>query len=328
MDLLQKTYLVSIIFVLLSSTSVNGQGCCSGGTPLSGNLDIAANPSKTLSVRLTYDNNKLQDLLVQTKELEDKTRTRLSNSVLLRLNYSLNKRIAFTSLLTYSNQIEKVEFQNFSSKSQAVGLGDIVFFVQYNFINSNKTSLSSAVGIKAPTGRIDRANDDTGLLLPPDLQPGTGALDYLFSSQYARKNLFDKNLNFQAGLTYRLATPAERFNSQQIYKFGNEFQFFAGMSNSFYIKKSILTPQLTLRYRHTGFDETNEVKTANTGGHWTYLSLSSLFSPNSKISFFIQGSFPLYRNLDGVQLTTSYRITTSVSYAFTFKEKLEIIDAF
>jgi len=328
MNASQKIYLILFSLVLLSCAKIYGQGCCSGGTPLSGNLDIAASPSKTLSLRLTYDNNKLQDLLVQTKELEDKTRTRLSNSVLLRLNYSLNKRIAFTTLLTYSNQIEKVEFQNFSSRSQGVGLGDIVFFVQYNLINSNKTALSTAVGVKAPTGRIDRANEDTGLLLPPDLQPGTGALDYLFSSQYARNNLFEKNLGFQTGLTYRLTTAAERFNSQQIYKFGNEFQFFAGLSNSFYIKKSILTPQVTLRYRNTAFDQTNGIKTANTSGHWTYLSLSSSFKTKSQVAFFIQASLPLYRNLDGVQLTTSYRITTSVSYAFSFKEKLEIIDVF
>ncbi len=321
-------FFLLITLLFLAVNAGYSQGCCSGGTPLSGNLDIAANPSKTLSVRLIYDNNKLQDLLVQTKELEDKTRTRLSNSVLLRLNYALNKRIALTTLFSYSNQIENVDFLNFSSSSQGVGLGDIVFFVQYNFINSNKTGLSTALGIKAPTGKIDRINEETNLLLPPDLQPGTGALDYLFSSQYARKNIADKNFDLHAGLTYRLTAPAERFNNQQIYEFGNEFQFFTGLSKSFYIKKSILAPQVTLRYRHTDFDKTNEIKTANTGGHWTYLSLSSSYTHSSKVSFFIQGSFPLYRNLDGVQLTTSYRITTSVSYSFSFKENLEVIDAF
>lgn len=330
MTLHQKLIFTFLILscLLIAQPIVYGQGCCSGGAPLSGNLAIANMPARTLSVRLIYDNNNLSDLLAKDRELDDKTRKRLSNSILLRLNYSLNQRIAFTALLGYSNQIEKVDFLNFSSRSQGHGFGDVIFLGQYNFINNNTNGLSAAVGVKLPTGSINRINEETGLALAPDLQPGTGAIDYLFSSQYARSNLFNRNIGVLARLTYTLSTPAERLNNQQTYEFGNELQLFAGLNNNFFLKKSILSPQLTLNYRHTAFDKTNDIRTANTGGHWFYLSLSLLYTLNQNLSFFTQGTLPLYRNLDGVQLTTSYRITTSINYTFTFKNPVKVVPIF
>ncbi len=72
-------------------------------------------------------------------------------------------------------------------------------------------------------------------------------------------------------LTYRLTSPADRFNGAQEYEFGNELQWITGLADSYFIGLWVVDPALFFRYRNTAIDRVNGVKSANTGGNWLHL---------------------------------------------------------
>ena len=310
------------LFVTLN-LQLSAQGCCSGGTPLSGNLDLSTSPARTLSLRFTYDHNNLGDQVFGTEEQEDKSRTRITNASLLRLDYTFNDWLAVNAILSHVYQEERIQFTNVDNSTVGKGIGDIVLLLQYNAIKKKDSYLSIGGGVKAPTGAISRKNEQTGLLLNPDLQPGTGAWDFLAVTNFNQKNIFTNFLNFRLGLSYRITNEAERFNQQQEYKFGNELQVNTGFNYQIYVRKTQIVPQLILRYRNTRVDLTNDAETINTGGHWLYLIPGIETYLSSGIGFGLLTQVPLYRNLNGIQLTTSYKITASIFYSLTFEKKTD-----
>ena len=316
---------ICLIFAFFSFQNAGQtQGCCSGGTPLSGNLNLSARATPGFSFRLIYDYNNLKDLVVGTKEIADKTRARITDSGLFQANYTINKRFAVTALFSFIQQTEKIQFNTIDNESVGRGIGDIVLLAQYNIFNNIDRNLSIAGGIKAPTGSVERINADTGFPLPPDLQPGTGAWDFPTVLQFSEKNIFLNRLNFISAINYRITGEANRFDRQQRYKFGNELQTIIGFSYDAYLAKMLLTPQLNLRYRQTLFDQTDGRRTPNTGGHWIYLKPGLAFDFAKRYQFGITSDLPIYRNLDGVQLTTSFKFTVNMIYNFYKKEKSQL----
>ena len=68
-----------------------------------------------LSLRLIYDLNTLNSVITGNKRLDDRIRTRLTNTGLVKLDYEFHKRWAVSALLTYVRQSEKVRFNNITS---------------------------------------------------------------------------------------------------------------------------------------------------------------------------------------------------------------------
>lgn len=320
---------IALIFLIgFYSYPSSGQGCCSGGAPLSGNLDLASTEAGSFSLRAIYDYNNLGSVVVGNKLLNDDTRTRLTKTGLIRLEYGLTKRWAFSGLFTFVRQSEKISFNNISNNVFGQGIGDIVLMSQFNILNNVKRKLAIGGGIKFPTGTISEVNEALDLLLPPDLQPGTGAYDFIAIAQMVENNIFFENLNLRVGTTYRITTSAPRFDQQQQYKFGNILQSFVGFNRPIYLDKALVTPQLTARYRYAFHDQTNGFETINTGGHWVYLigGLETFF--NKKFGVSLSAEVPVFWQLEGVQLTTSYKLIGGLVFNFYTPEKIEFEKVF
>jgi hypothetical protein len=54
-------------------------------------------------------------------------------------------------------------------------------------------------------------------------------------------------------LTYRLTSPADRYNGGQEYEFGNELQVITGLAGSYFIGLWVVDPSLLVRFRHLYF---------------------------------------------------------------------------
>ncbi len=312
----------SLLFILAFSfpSSLCAQGCCSGGAPISGNLDLGQSTPNQLSIRLTYDYNRLGDVVFNTKKVTDDTRFRTTNTGILRLTYTLNKQITFGGLFSYVQQVEKVNSIT-TSRTAGTGLGDLTLFVQYSFLQKKRYNLDYALGLKAPTGPTDRKNEDTQFTLHPDLQPGTGAWDWFNILQFSYSDLFRSGINLSARTSYRFNGKSSRFNNNQQYRFGNEFQFFLGFSRDFYLKNFMISPQLIGNYRNTGENELNDFKAPNTGGHWVYFIPGLRISPRPNWSIGLLSELPIYRSLSGIQLTTSYKLSINLSHFFSLKKE-------
>jgi len=313
-------FLVVMLLCLLFGIA-KGQGCCSGGAPLSGNLNLTPIESGVLSIRLIYDLNNLGSVIAGNERLEDRTRTRLTQTGLLKVDYEFRRRWAVSALFSYVRQIEKVNFGNISNEAYGQGFGDMVLIGSYHFLSKSTQKFSLGMGVKMPTGSINKTNQTTSLLLPPDLQPGTGGWDFVAISQYSEKHLFFiRNLGLITNITYRYTTDAARFEQQQLYKFGNILQASAGLNYRISLNKLSLVPQANVRYRYALADQTDGFPTINTGGHWIYLVGGIELAFNKEFNFIINAEIPVFWQLEGVQLTTSYRLTLGVVYNF-YKQK-------
>jgi len=316
---MRKVFYIGMLLVITAG-NVASQSCCSGGTPLTGNLGISSMQQNEWLFRLSYDYNFLDDLISETKLLENNTRNRTTQSILLQTSYGITDKWTLTALFSLvKEQQETFIISETSNTVSQSGLGDTFVMFQYTVLKQIKRELLVAAGPKIPLGKTD-ARDEAGILLPPDLQPGSGSWDAVTGFSYREYHLFSQpqlTLNLSAGVKF--SGQSSRFEGDENYRFGNEFITSLGVSKAWQLKKTTLTPSIQTTYRTTQPDITDGFDLPSTGGDWVYLNPGLSIIPHSRIEVNIGGDIPLYRNLNGTQLSTSYRINIGASYRIKTK---------
>ena len=298
------------------------QGCCSGGVPVSGNLGLPAGNKGSVQLQLTLDHNYLDALYSGQGSLDDDTRLRTTSSILLEGSYGLTERFTLSGLLSFVRQTRTISTLPGSSEFTGnAGLGDAIFLARYNLLVDSvapNTDLVIGVGPKFPLGRTDHI-DGRGILLPADLQPGTGSWDAVFWGLFSHVGLIRRTLTFTAIPSYRITGTNQRYNGTQAYRFGNEFQLNFGFSDRFFTKKVMIDPLLMFRLRTTAPDQAEGQTVSNTGGHWLHILPGVALGLSPRMTLRLNGEVPIYRNLTGTQLTTTYRATAALYYTFSTK---------
>ncbi len=167
---------------------------------------------------------------------------------------------------------------------------------------------------KFPTGASDVTQN--GILLPADMQPGSGSWDFVFWSYYSEGFMPDVPLNIFFSASYKLNTSNDRFaNSEAGYKFGNEFVSSIGAG---YRTDMLFDYSLSLLFRTTAIDQFDNVGVPNTGGIWLYAVPGLNINLTDNFIARFSGQIPIYRNLEGTQLTTTFTLLVSFFYSYTF----------
>ena len=301
---------IILFFFLFVNENVFAQTCCSGGTPLTGNLGIQGIEAKSWYFQVSYDYNFLDDLYSGSQKLDDHSRTRLTQTALLQAIYSFSDKISVNSLFSYVDQKRTIFSPTGATNiTQASGLGDVVLLFQYTPFTKLKRSLTLAVGPKMPLGKFDAVDPEYGLVLSPDLQPGSGSWDGIIGASYKEFHLLNSpGLTFTGSAGFRITTPAQRFDGDFKYRFGSETVLGIGIQKNLLLKRVGITPSVSLSYRNTAQDNVDGSAVAGTGGNWLNLIPSLNIEPTNKWAINISGELPVYRNLNGTQLTTSYRL--------------------
>jgi hypothetical protein len=314
--------------VLVFPVIVNAQACCSGGVPLGGSLGLGAADSKSLQVLVTYDYNAMNDLVSFTENLNDDTRSRTTQSSIIELNYGVTQRFSFTGVVPFIRQTRTIQgFEGNKDFTATQGLGDVVFLAKYRLINSEKKQTLDWVigaGPKFPTAKTDFTNNQ-GLVLPADMQPGSGSFDGIFWSYFLKSRFLNNpNLGLAAVTAFRYSGENKNYNTTQTYRFGNEFQFSMGLNYNFFLKWPVDVFTF-VRYRFQDEDLIDGGVFPSSGGQWVYLipGLNINFSP--KWSMRLSGDIPMYRKLEGTQLTTSWKFTAAILFNIPFKKNDLII---
>lgn len=316
----KSKYSVLLGIALFIYNNVSGQACCTAGTPLLGSLEMTSAPQNVLQLGLTFDHNNLNDVFSQSSKLENIERQRISQSVLLEINYGITSRISLTGILTFNRQ-ERTISENVASgnKLLASGIGDAVILTKYSlfqFSIFNPNELAIGAGIKIPTGNSSLKSN--GILIPADMQPGTGSWDLFLWSFYNRRNFLINNLTLISSISYRFNGSNNRFeNSEEGYSFGNEFNYNFGFS---YPIISTLEFSVIGKYRNTQNDTFSNDDIPNTGGNWLNITPGLTYYLSDKFSLRVNGELPLYRNVDGTQLTTTYKTSFSIFYSFNLQK--------
>ncbi|MEX2564765.1 MAG: transporter [Cyclobacteriaceae bacterium] len=325
-----NTKIACLLFLMLSFLfrDVLGQACCSGGVPVGGTLGLGTADAKAVQFLLTYDHNVIRDLMDGNSLLADDTRSRLTKSFLMEVNYGIHERIALTMVLPFVRQERSIrEYNNQIGFTRAQGLGDMVFLLKYRILNPQNHANSEwlvGAGPKIPTGRTDFKNNQ-GLTMVADMQPGSGSLDGMFWTFYQQSKFLLTPMSLLGILTYRASGKNRNYNQTQVYQFGNEFQANVGINYNLFVHWP-MDVFLFGRYRRQTVDLVDGNTFPGSGGKWIYAipGLSVHFNPDLSIRAW--ADIPLYRSLNGSQLTTSYKYSLSLFFNLSKKSKAPVFN--
>ncbi len=307
---MQPRYIIGM-FLLMNAYPILGQTCCSGGVPLSNNLGIPNEGSGVLTVSLNYDYNNLNTLNAGTERLDDGSRQRITNSILLGLGYAFTDRLSVETMLTWVNQTRTINQFGNENFTETSGIGDAVVLGKYalpSFLGP-AWRLNAGMGVKIPLGRSDILTDQ-GIQLTADLQPGSGAWDILGWLSLSRPLGFRPSATLSGSLTHRITgTNRTYLNNTATYEFGDETQMNLGYTDQIFIMGTIVRPGLVLKYRKARQDKIDGSEIPNTGGEWVFVRPEVGIGLYKDFSLNFRFELPLYSYVDGTQLTPTSRFT-------------------
>lgn len=286
------------------------QGCCSGGAPLAGSLGLQDLAKGDVLIAVSFRHNHLTDLMIEREVLDDKRITRTVQSLVISGQYAVTNRLTLSLILPWLRQREALTGTN--EQAIADGPGDGTLMVQYQFLSKKDWTAIGGLGTKAPTGITSIVNN-LGILLNPNIQPGTGAWEGLGALYLRRGKFLRPTMSVEMIGSYRLMGTGDRFGRLQRYRFGDERQVYLGISDQYFMKKFLMDVSLGFRFRQTQTDLVNEVPVPNTGGNWLYFSPGINIYITPSITWGTGMNYPLYRSLTGTQLTTSWTLQSGIS---------------
>jgi hypothetical protein len=284
-----------------------GQTCCSGGVPLSNNLGFPVADPGNWQFMVGYDLNVMTTLKSNRETLDENTRKRSTHTILAQAGYTLNQWLSADLFLPFVFQQRILtpvgQAPNMSSTS---GVGDLVIMPKIRFYKNFQTG----IGVKFPTGATE-LEDGNGLVLSPDLQPGTGSWDLIFWLNGGQSLSFRQSMSINGTISYRATGKNDSYLEDQTYIFGNEFQITAGVADRFLIGNQIFDPSISFKYRNVGADNRDDFDLPSTGGNWIFIRPAVIYQVTPKIGIQANIELPLYADLNGTQVTTTYRLNIS-----------------
>jgi len=320
-----RTFVFILVFLL--TQQLISQTCCSGGIPLSNNIGLSNEGKGSLQLGLNYDFNNLNTLNSGKDKLDDDSRKRITHSALLNFGYSISDRLSIEALFTWVNQRRAINQFGNTDLQQTSGIGDAVFLLKYDFpkIIGDKSNLSIGAGTKVPLGSYSEV-DDSGITYIADLQPGSGAWDLILFTSISKNFDFRPTMTFSGRLIGRLTGEnTDYLDGASTYEYGDEFQIYLGISDQFLIFNTIINPGISFKYRKARKDIIDINELDNTGGEWLFINPGLGIQLSPTIRFQTKAEIPLIGNVDGTQLTPTYRITSGFLFnLFSKKNSLKL----
>ncbi|MEA2572273.1 MAG: hypothetical protein QOI24_4274 [Acidobacteriota bacterium] len=261
----------------------------------------------------------------------DEVRT-VNRSINLLLCYGVNDRLQFSLGLPFINRFHEHLASNHTHASEVValhnvipeswsfhGVGDLMLQGRYALMQRGATeSLWATGGIKLPTGAHDRANDD-GELAEPSIQPGTGSTDFVIGLSYEKGLLRTTAAQGSMGNVAMIplfisATYRRNGRGTEDFRAGSEWQLSAGSAYPI-VSRLELLGQLNARRKSRDFTSELNGLDPFTGGTFVYASPGLRWS-SSRGSLYALVQIPLYRDVNGIQLTSNHNFVMGVQTRF------------
>lgn len=320
-----KIFLSLLLFSIVNF--VNAQTCCSGGIPLSNNIGMAILEKGTTQIGVAYDYNNLNTLNNGSEKLDDNARLRITHSVLVNASYAITNNFSVEGLFTWVNQRRRITQFGNVNLDQSSGIGDALLLAKYNFkdVIGKNSDLSVGIGAKIPLGSTTEKSDE-GITLNADLQPGSNAWDLIYWTSVSKSMNFRPSLRLSSRVIFRSTGTNNDYFGDSTYKFGNDFQAFLGFSDQFLLFKTITSPSISFKYRNAKQDKIGGFNLDNTGGNWVSIIPNFSININTNLVFSTKAELPIYSNVDGTQLTPTYRLTTGILFTIAPKKELQILN--
>lgn len=311
---LAKVLLVTGICTLFETSIINAQTCSCAGAPLVNSQSLGAVEQGNLVLGLTVDFNNIDKLYSGSNELTNRTSDRETLTSLFEANYGLTSRITLTGTFSHVQKSRVTGLQNpgGSQELETSGIGDALLMAKYSIIKQTlwkPYQLMVGGGVKAPLASNSLTSN--GLALNADMQPGTGSWDGIGWMLFSY-TIRSQNMTFYTVNSFNKTSSASRFNENDRYRFGDEFNSILGMSQPAFNKFSY---SIKLKYRTADSDTRNDSVMPSTGGEWLNVVPGIGYSLTDQLSVQVSGDIPIYQNVNGTQPSTTYILTASVFFS-------------
>ena len=240
--------------------------------------------------------------------------------------YALSDKLTLTLMANYiSKEMDHLSRLGGTFRTEVSGLGDIKIGALYQFLNKNRQALHGQIGFSIPTGSVTEtdvtpASAPNTTLLPYPMQVGSGTLDPLLGITYLGQN---DHISWGSQLqgVFRFGSNEREFRYGNQYHLNNWFGLsaFPWLSFSARLEGLIVEaiegvdPNLVPTMVITA-------DTANSGGTYinsgigfnTYISNGTF----KNLRFGFEFGYPIYQNLNGIQLKNRESFTLGTQYSF------------
>lgn len=311
---MKSNYLLLFVIILIFNSAANAQGCCTAGSSTFGGLErgLAKNGNLLLgagfvstSLNTTYDGrNEIPDPLNRTSSV---------SSFNLELEYGLSEKVSVLVSGAYLIKNRETTVRSNIDNSKEVidfegkGIGDVIILGKYEIITPTilaPVGLTFGGGVKLPVGSFSQEVDGSRLAI--DLQPGTGSTDVLLWGNFYK--------GFQPVSLAMFITTLYRYAGSNLdgYRFGDEL--IVSIGSEYYIT-DFLTFSLSARGRFSNEDFWGGRFLPSTGGTY-YDLLPALIYTEGLYNLKVFYQTPFYRNVQGIQLTSSSVVGVELLFNF------------
>jgi hypothetical protein len=239
-------------------------------------------------------------------------RRRVQRETVLGVNYGLRNDLQLSLLLPRVQNSETSTIGGATTRISAEGQGDAIALVKWRFHRwdapHEALNVALLVGAELPTGD-DRERDD-GVLVPPELQPGSGSLDGLVGVAATYE---PRRWRFNAAALYKHAGEGHD------YRAGDEWLFELAAGNRFWLEPypgPFMRFDLLLRQRHADRSQQDGMLVHDSGGDLTTLGANLAFRPRPALDFQLAVETPIDEQVNGTQLASGTTVTLNFGYRF------------
>ena len=298
-----------IIIAILSlgiNRQVDAQLCCTTGSASASSLEVGVTPENSLRLSLGHEYNELSG----TFEGSKRTNSNIvgSGSVqayTLQAHYGMTRRWGVTLSVPFVKSSRTFSGRN---TFRASGIGDLSFLLKYSLKPLNiatSTEIAIGSGFKMANGSDNAVDDGTALNF--NLQPGTGAWDFMLWGYFYKTYLPS---GWSGTLSALIRIPGTNSDGLQ---YGNEIIYSVVVN-----RKTTEFTQLSLRFKgRTSSQVTiDDFENPNTGGTITFIAPSFVWNPVRLFSIEAGIDIPAFYSVSGTQQALDFRSFINASFYF------------
>ncbi|MCX6230515.1 MAG: transporter [Bacteroidetes bacterium] len=311
-----KKHLLLFLIVLLITFKGYSQ-CCSAGNPLGGDASNEGLEKNELKIFTSYKHSLSKyyyhfdapyDIPNIEKSFYDFQNISISYGVFSRL--SINTELGY-----FFNKTQEVKLTNDNIIIKAQGLGDMGVSIRYLLFKTVKpvSQLVISGGVRIPVGAFNE--EINGATVPISLQPSSGALKFKAGIFYSRKRN-DRKLGWNSFLFLEYSNTINQ--GYLVYKYGNLMQLSVAATYEIHQKLNLL---FNTKFEWRAHDiRENEMIIESTGSKVIFLNPQLIFAFKPDWSFIVMADLPVYKYVNGYQLTNSFSFQLGIRKKFKFNK--------
>lgn len=311
--------------------------CCSAGNPSSTNSMTAGGKdvlSFSFSQMLSYSDTYYTGASIYEKEEGKSALDNIKESSFdfsfLSMSYGITDDLKLSLGVGYfSSKYQKYDYGDIRGvrERDVTGFGDLSVNVAYNTYSDkdNLFNIQQTFKLTFPTGEFDVSNN--GIIYPIDIQPSSGNNKYDFGLIFSKSFESIPDFSIMSINNFEISQLIDTEKTH--YKYGNQYNLsLMGIYKIFDELTGILELKANIREQAmTGFENEDNIVKFNfmdgTGGSVVFISPKIKYDFLESYSFSLQFDMPVYKNMNGTQLTNAYSLRAGISAAIDFSDEFD-----